>query len=261
MNDLRLLRSDPARARKGVADRGGRSSEALEKALELDGRHRALLVEVEALRAKRNEASKAIGAAKAAKDEAKAKALMDEVARVKAAMPAKEAELSSLDSGLRDLLLGIPNMPQDCVPVGRSEADNRVVRADPEPAGPGFPLKDHAALGEARGFMDLDAGARLGGSRFAVLKGAGARLHRALGQFMLDTHIRANGYTEVWVPYLVRPEVLEGTGQLPKFEDDLYRTASSGTDSAGPLYLIPTSEVPLTNLVRGAILEEAALPL
>lgn len=261
MNDPRILRSDPERARKGTADRGGRASEALEKALALDGHHRALLAEVEALRAKRNDASKAIGSAKAAKDEARAKTLMDEVAQVKSTMPAKEAELAALEELLRDLLLVIPNLPHQSAPLGKSESDNRVVHHDPEPGAPNFLVKDHAALGTARGFLDFDAGARLGGSRFAVLKGAGARLHRALGQFMLDTHTRANGYTEVWVPYLVRPEVLEGTGQLPKFEEDLYKTVPSGTEGGGPLYLIPTSEVPLTNLVRDSIIDEGVLPM
>ncbi|MBI5596729.1 MAG: serine--tRNA ligase [Elusimicrobia bacterium] len=261
MLDPKLLRGDPERVRKGIADRGGRSLEALEKALELDGRHRVLLAEVELLRAKRNEASKAIGAAKAAKDEPRAKLLLDEVAVLKAVMPAKEAELSALEAGLREVLLGIPNLPDPGVPVGKSEADNRVVRSDPEPPAPGFKPKDHAELGTALGAMDFDAGARLGGSRFTVLRGAGARLHRAIAQFMLDRHTRENGYTEVWVPYLVRPEVLEGTGQLPKFEEDLYKTVPSGQEGGGPLYLIPTSEVPLTNLVREQILDAAALPM
>ncbi|MBI3300131.1 MAG: serine--tRNA ligase [Elusimicrobia bacterium] len=263
MNDPKILRSDPARARKGAVDRGRRSLPALESALALGDRHRVLLQEVETLRSKRNEASKAIGAAKAAKDEAKAQALMDEVAQVKAAMPEKEAELAALDKELSDLLLGIPHFPHESVPVGRSEADNRLVRSDPEPTPPPFPLKDHAALGEALGLMDFGAGAKLGGSRFSVLKGDLARLHRALAQFMLDTHTGQNGYTEAWVPYLVRSEVLQGTGQLPKFEEDLYKTATgpAGTEAALPLYLIPTSEVPLTNLVRETILEEAALPM
>ncbi|MDE2291445.1 MAG: serine--tRNA ligase [Elusimicrobia bacterium] len=263
MNDPRLLREEPERARKGIADRGGRYTPALEKALELSGRHRSLLHEVEALRSKRNEASKAIGAAKAAKDEARAKALMDEVAAVKASMPAKESELAALESELKELQLGIPNVPHESVPVGRSEADNPVVRSDPQPPAPAFAPKDHAALGEALGLMDFSTGAKLGGSRFCVLKGELARLHRAVAQFMLDFHTRRNGYTEVWVPYLVRPEVLVGTGQLPKFEEDLYRTVPGGPEGEGapPLYLIPTSEVPLTNLVRESILDADALPL
>ncbi|TBR25977.1 serine--tRNA ligase, partial [bacterium] len=136
-------------------------------------------------------------------------------------------------------------------------------RSDPEPAAPAFAPKDHAALGEALGLMDFAAGAKLGGSRFSVLKGPLARLHRALAQFMLDTHTQKNGYTETWVPYLVRGEVLQGTGQLPKFEEDLYKTSTgaAGDEAALPLYLIPTSEVPLTNLVRESILDEAQLPM
>ena len=261
MLDPKLLRGDPDRVRKGIADRGGRYSEAVEKAILLDARHRALLAEVEVLRARRNEASKAIGAAKAAKDEARAKLLMEEVSVLKADMPAKEGELAALDKEMGGLLMGIPNLPDPGVVVGRSEADNRVVRSDPEPPAPAFKPKDHAALGTALGLMDFDAGARLGGSRFTVLKGAGARLHRAIAQFMLDKHTRENGYTEMWVPYLVRPEVLEGTGQLPKFEEDLYKTLPNGEEGGGPLYLIPTSEVPLTNLVRDQILDASALPM
>ncbi|TPW21206.1 MAG: seryl-tRNA synthetase [Elusimicrobia bacterium] len=263
MNDPKLLRSDPARARKAAADRGGKTAEALERALVLDGRVRALLQEVEALRSKRNESSKAIGAAKAAKDEAKAATLMAEVAELKTSLPAKEAELAPLDGELKDILLGLPHFPHESVPVGHSEADNRVLRSDPEPAAPAFAPKDHAALGEALGLMDFAAGAKLGGSRFSVLKGPLARLHRAISQFMLDTHTRKNGYTEMWVPYLVRGEVLQGTGQLPKFEEDLYKTATgpAGDEAALPLYLIPTSEVPLTNLVRESILDEAQLPM
>ena len=263
MIDPKILRGEPERARKGLADRGGRHSDGLARALELDERHRELLKEVETLRSKRNESSKAIGQAKAAKDEARAAALMAEVSQLKASLPAKEAELKALEPELKALLQGLPNLPHPTVPVGRSEADNRVVRADPEPVAAGFPIRDHAALGEALGLMDFGAGAALSGSRFAVLRGPGARLHRVIGQFMLDTHTRRNGYTELWVPYLVRPEVLEGTGQLPKFEEDLYKTVPTGGDGepGGPLYLIPTSEVPLTNLVRETILEEARLPL
>ncbi len=263
MIDPKILRGEPERVRKGLLDRGGRHVEGLDRALALDGRRREVLKEVEALRSKRNESSKAIGQAKAAKDEARAAALMAEVAQLKTSLPAKEAELKGLEPELTGLLQGLANLPHASVPVGRSEADNRVVRGDPEPAAPPFAAVDHAALGEALGLMDLGAGARLSGSRFAVLQGAGARLHRAVGQFMLDTHTRRNGYTEMWVPYLVRPEVLEGTGQLPKFEEDLYKTVPTGTDgeAGGPLYLIPTSEVPLTNLVRETLLDEARLPL
>ncbi|MFA6029981.1 MAG: serine--tRNA ligase [Elusimicrobiota bacterium] len=267
MNDPKILRTESERARQGVRDRGGRYLPALEKYLELDGAHRALLKEVEDLRARRNEVSKAVGAAKAKKDEAEAKRLMDEVAVLKTAMPEKEARLSAVETEVRDCLLSIPNLPHPSCPVGKSEEDNKVVRLGAEPTKLPFKALDHAAVGEKLGILDFALAAKLSGARFALLKGAGARLERALAQFMLDHQTKENGYLEHWVPYLVLPEVLEGTGQLPKFEADLYKTGQhaekEGAEGVAKdvRFLIPTAEVPLTNTVRGDILDASKLPL
>lgn len=218
------------------------------------------------MRAKRNESSKAIGKAKASGDDELAARLLAEVGEMKRSLAAKEEEFSGSGREIRELLLSIPNLPDESVPVGTSEECNREVRGSgPAPELPFKPL-DHAALGERLGILDFGLAAKLSGSRFAVVRGAGAGLQRALGQFMIDTHVHRHGYTEMWVPHIVRPEVCEGTGQLPKFEQDLYRTgqleeAEGGPGSSRASYLIPTAEVPLTNLVRERIMEEEALPM
>ncbi|MBI5242861.1 MAG: serine--tRNA ligase [Elusimicrobia bacterium] len=267
MNDPKLLRAQPERARKGIQDRGGRYLPPLERFLSLEEERRVLLRDVEDLRARRNEASKAIGQAKAKKDEETARRLMEEVSRLKAGMPEKEDRLGKIDAEVKDCLLGIPNLPHESVPVGKSEADNRVVLEEgrPEPM-PAKPL-DHIGVGERLGIVDFAMAARLSGSRFAVLRGAGARLERSIAQFMLDVQTKQNGYLEHWVPYLVLPKILEGTGQLPKFEADLYKTGqfeekeNAEAGERGAMFLIPTAEVPLTNLVREEILDAAKLPL
>ncbi|MFC1678672.1 serine--tRNA ligase [Elusimicrobiota bacterium] len=266
MNDPRLLRKDPDRARRGVKDRGGRHLPLLERFLERDAGHRALLAEVELMRAGRNESSKAIGKAKAGGDEELAGRLMREVAETKRALAGKEDELSICGREIRDLLLSMPNLPDESVPVGLTEETNREVRSSGEVPEPSFKPRDHAALGESLGILDFETAAKLSGSRFVIVKGAGARLQRAVGQFMIDTHVDRHGYTEMWVPHVVRPEICEGTGQLPKFEQDLYRTgqveeAEGGSGKSDSYYLIPTAEVPLTNLVRERILDEDALPM
>jgi seryl-tRNA synthetase len=263
MNDPKFLRSEPEKAKKGILDRGGRYLPALEKFLALDAEHRALLQEVEAMRAKRNESSKTVGRAKAAKDEALAARLMAEVAQLKTQMAEREERLDRLSDEVKELLLGIPNLPHPGVPVGGSAEDNKIVRSGPAPSERSFKVLDHAALGERLGLMDFDVAAKLSGSRFSVLKGPLARLERAVGQFMLDLHTREHGYTEVWVPLIVRPEVALGTGQLPKFEQDLYKTGQfeEGGEKSSAYYLIPTAEVPLTNLVRESVLEESSLPI
>jgi len=266
MNDPKLLRKEPEKARKGLRDRGGRYLPMLERYIEEEKRLRGLLSSVEEMRARRNEASKAIGKAKASGDEAGAKALISEISELKAAMPEKEEELALCEGTVRDLLLGIPNLPHSSVPVGRTEEDNIERRVGKAPAAAGFEAVDHALAGEKLGILDFTTAAKISGSRFAILQGAGARLHRAIAQFMLDFHVERHGYREMWVPYIVRPEVCEGTGQLPKFEADLYRTGQlveedGKMDRSDASYLIPTAEVPLTNLVRESILDEAALPL
>lgn len=260
MNDLVALRKDAAAARRALASRHPRWAGALDALLALDESHRALLKEVEELRSKRNAASQEIGKAKAAKDEAKAQALMAEVSKLKADMPAKEAALSESEGKVRAAALELPNLPHESVPPGKDETENPVVRTALAPRAFDFKPLDHQAVGERLGVLDFATAAKLSGARFALWKGAGARLLRALGNFLLDRHA-GNGYLEVHPPYLVRPEVMEGTGQLPKFEQDMYRTMNGDADKAQPLYLISTSEISLTNMVREEILAAERLPM
>ncbi|MCX5787097.1 MAG: serine--tRNA ligase [Elusimicrobia bacterium] len=261
MNDPKLLRADPDAARKGIQSRGGRYLPALEEFYGLEQKHRALLKEVEELRARRNESSARIGKAMAAKEEGVAASLKAEVGRLKVEMGAKEKELEALSAKVRDLSLSIPHLPHASCPAGKSAADN-VERRKGGPAPSTAKALDHQTMGEKLGILDMEAAAKLSGSRFVLLKGAGARLERSVVNFMLDLHTTKHGYLEVAPPYLVRPEVLVGTGQLPKFREDMYATADSSSEGgARELFLISTSEIPLTNLVRESILEEAKLPL
>jgi len=267
MNDPRLLRAEPEKARKGLRDRGGRYLPLLDKFLSLDEERRGLLKEVEELRSRRNELSKSVGQAKAKKDEEAAKKLMEEVGRLKTGLSEKEGRLAGIDAEVKDCLLGIPNLPHPSVPVGKSESDNPVVRNEGEPPAMPFKPLDHVGVGEKLGILDFTLAAKLSGARFALLRGAGARLERAIAQFMLDVQTKQNGYLEHWVPCLVLPKILEGTGQLPKFEADLYKTGqyeekAGGEDGErGAMFLIPTAEVPLTNMVRDEILDAAKLPM
>lgn len=206
------------------------------------------------MQSRRNAASKDIGAAMAQKNSALAETLKAEVAEIKVAMPAAEAEERELTAALTDALSRLPNIPFDDVPVGKDEHDNVVARVVGEKPRWNHPPKEHFEIGEALGYMDFERAAKISGSRFTVLTGPLARLERALGQFMLDLHTGEHGYTEVSAPLMVRDEAMYGTGQLPKFSEDLFRT----TDGR---WLIPTAEVPLTNLVSGEILEQDKLPL
>jgi seryl-tRNA synthetase len=260
LNDLGLLRKDPAAARRALSSRHPRWAESLDALLKLDESHRALLKEVEDLRARRNAASQEIGKAKAAKDEAKAAALMAEVGKLKTDMPAKEAALAESEKLIRAAALELPNLPHASVPVGKDETENPLVRTAPEPRKFDFKPLDHHALGEKLGILDMAAAAKLSGSRFALWKGPGAKLLRALGNYLLDRHGK-KGYLEVHPPYLVRPEVMEGTSQLPKFEADMYKTINSDGDKQSTLYLISTSEISLTNMVREEIIPIDKLPM
>ena len=260
MNDAALLRKDPARARKGFESRNPRLAAAFDAWLRADESHRALLKQVEELRARRNAASQEIGKAKAAKDEAKARSLMDEVGNLKAEMPEKEKALAALEAEAAALASELPHLPHESAPVGRDEKDNPEVRRGGAPRAFDFKALDHQSVGEKLGILDMAAAARLSGSRFALWKGQGARLLRALGAFLLDRHAKA-GYLEVAPPYLVRPEVMFGTGQLPKFEQDMYKTVNVEGDKSTAMYLISTSEISLTNLVRDEILPAERLPL
>lgn len=251
MHDIRSIRENPQAFDAALKRRGldGMSAEILEK----DAAWRALSTELQNALAKRNEASKAIGAAMAQKDMAKADALKAEVAALKDSMPALEEQEKQALAALEATLAAIPNLPADDVPEGADEAANVEVSRWGTPRAFDFTPQDHADFGPALG-LDFEAAAAMSGARFAALRGQMARLHRALAQFMLDTQTAQNGYEEVNPPLLVRDQTLYGTGQLPKFAEDLFHT----TDGR---WLIPTAEVSLTNLVREQIVPDAQLPL
>jgi seryl-tRNA synthetase len=221
---------------------------------QLETDRKAIQVRTEELQADRNSRSKSIGKAKAAGEDIQP--LLDQVAGLGAQLDTAKQELEVVQEQLNGLLMGIPNIPDDSVPDGDDESKNMEIRRWGEPAVFAFEVKDHVDLGDASGGTDFDAAVKISGSRFAVLRGSLARLHRALTQYMLDTHTGEHGYQECYVPYLVNADSLRGTGQLPKFEEELF--ATRGDD---PYYLIPTAEVPVTNLVRGQILEAGKLPL
>lgn len=252
MLDIKWIRDNPEALDAALKDRGAAPLSA--EILRLDEARRDHLRRLQELQGRRNEVSKEIGKAKGAGDSARAEALMREVAEIKGAVQEGEETERRLDANLQDVLSQIPNIPLDDVPVGTDEADNvEVRRVGDKPVFDFTPL-EHYDLGEALGLMDFEAAARMSGARFTVLRGKLARLERALGQFMLDNSSGNFGYQEVSPPLLVRDEALFGTGQLPKFSEDLFNT----TDGR---WLIPTAEVSLTNLVREQILDEAALPL
>jgi seryl-tRNA synthetase len=253
MHDIRAIRDNPALYEAAWSAKG-RSGAAAE-ALALDEALRAATTAVQTSQSRRNEASKLIGQAKAKKDEARAAELMAEVEALKGAM-AEQAEVEAATrKALTDLLASLPNIPASDVPAGEDETGN-VEQTARRFEGRGKPnlKRDHVDLGEALGGMDFEAAARMSGARFVVLKGQIARLERALGQFMLDMQTREHGYLEVSPPLLVKDDALYGTGQLPKFADDLFRTTADH-------WLIPTAEVSLTNLVRESIVSEEELPL
>lgn len=229
-----------------------RSKLDLNPLYELDGKRRKALVELEQVQAERNKRAAEIGRLKAQNlDVSQA---MRDVEGLKEKAKALEAELSGLEPALQDALLRLPNRPDPSVPAGQSEADNKLLREVGKPPVFSFAPKSHLEIGERLGILDFKAGAKLSGSGFPVLRGAGARLERALIQFMLDVHTREHGYTEIFAPYLVTPQTMQGTGQLPKFEEELFRLERDN------LYLIPTAEVSVTNLHREDILEEKDLP-
>ncbi|WP_340313125.1 serine--tRNA ligase [Rhizorhabdus argentea] len=249
MHDIRLIRDAPTAFDAALARRG--AAPASSALLALDERRRAIATELQAAQGRRNEASKAIGQAKAQKDEATASALMAEVALLKEKMPVLEAEGSEVDQALSAALAAIPNLPADGVPQGSDEDGNVEQHRWGTPSSFDFPAREHPDFAGPLG-LDFEAAALISGARFAVLKGGMARLQRALGAFMLDRQT-ARGFTEVIPPLLVRDEAMFGTGQLPKFAEDLFQT----TDGR---WLIPTAEVSLTNMVRDQILAEAELP-
>jgi seryl-tRNA synthetase len=251
MHDIRTIREAPeafdaALARRGLAP----ASPAI---LALDERRRTLIRAAETALADRNAASKAVGAAKARGETEEFERLRALVGAKKDEIARLEAEAAEADAALRDLLLGVPNLPAADVPDGKDEADNVEIRRWGTPRDFDFAPKEHFEIPAALPLLDFEAAAKLSGARFVVLRGAMARLHRALAQFMIDTHVDENGLAETWTPVLVRDESMLGTGQLPKFAEDSYRTENGW-------WLVPTAEVTLTNLVAGEILPDAALP-
>jgi seryl-tRNA synthetase len=250
MLDPKLLRGDLEGVAETLARRGFQLD--IGRVADLESRRKALQVEAQELQNERNTKSKAIGRTKAAGGDIQP--LLDEVATLGDRLKASNDALLEVQNELRSLALGMPNLPDASVPDGADENDNREERRWGEPCAFDFEPKDHVDLGAGLDMLDFDAAAKLTGSRFAVMSGQLARMHRALTQFMLDTHVTEHGYTEAYVPYMVNPDSLYGTGQLPKFAEDLFKL--EGTD----FYLIPTAEVPLTNLVRDVILEDAYMP-
>ena len=273
MHDIKAIRETPEPYVKGWNAKGLSGSELVARITALDAALRAAQTGWQSAQAERNDASKKIGAAKAAKDEAEAQRLMAQVEALKAKLEAEGEAEKAAGQALNDLLAGLPNIPAADVPPGADEDGNVEVRRWGEP----FAIaraKDHTDLGEGLGLMDFEAAARMSGSRFVVLKGALARLERALGQFMLDIQTREHGYTEISPPLMVRTEAMFGTGQMPKFGDDQFmavpglNTAEGFRAADGPIealpdirWLIPTAEVSLTNLVREQITAEEELPL
>lgn len=251
MHDIKIIRDNPEAFDAGLKRRGAEPMAAA--LLELDARRRAAQTRRDELQQRRNAASKEIGTAKAKKQEDVAQKLMAEVAALKDQLAAAEADERDASAVLENRLATILNLPADDVPDGKDSNDNKQVRAWGEPRRFGFAPKEHFDLGEKLGLMDFERAAKISGARFTVLTGGLARLERALGQFMLDVHTREFGYLEVSPPLMVRDATLYGTGQLPKFGEDLFKTTSDH-------WLIPTAEVPLTNLVAGELLDEANLP-
>lgn len=251
MLDPKLLRGDLEGVAAALARRGLRLDQA--RIQDLEARRKALQVQVQELQNDRNARSRAIGQAKAAG--ADLAPLLAEVASLGDRLKASDEALAAVQAELEDIALATPNLPHESVPDGRDESANREERRWGEPRQFSFAPRDHVDLGALGGRIDFDAASRIAGARFAVLSGPLARLQRALTQFMLDTHTQEHGYTEVYVPYLVNADSLRGTGQLPKFEADLFRVRGEQD-----YFLIPTAEVPVTNLVRDQILDADRLP-
>ena len=276
MLDIQILRNDIQGAAKRLESRKFSLDVAFFQALEAE--RKTVQTRTQELQARRNAASKAIGMKKAKGEDASE--ILAEVASLGDELKQNEASLDEIQGKMQAFLLSIPNLPHESVPFGQSEADNVEVSRWGEPKHYDFEVRDHVALGEGLSMLDFETAVKIAGSRFTLMKGAIARLHRALSQFMLDLHTTEHGYVEVYVPYMVNPESLRGTGQLPKFEEDLFKIPiglpestnaeyadilSKGVDSFKGhqryYYLIPTAEVPLTNIVRDEILAPESLPI
>ena len=252
MLDPKLIRSDL----NAVAEQLKKRNFELDVATlnELESKRKACQVETEKLQSERNTKSKSIGKAKAAGEDIQP--LLDEVAGLGDRLDAAKSELAEIQQKIDDIIMGIPNLLHESVPVGKDEDDNVEIRRWGEPRSYDFEVKDHVDLGATNGWLDFETASKLTGSRYVVMRGQMARLHRALIQFMLDVHTNEHGYTEVYVPYIVNSDSLRGTGQLPKFEEDLFCV-----DKEAGHYLIPTAEVPVTNIARDEIIDASQIPL
>ena len=257
MLDINLLRQDLAGVAAGLAKRGVVLDSARFEALERE--RKDIQTRTQDLQSKRNTLSKQVGIAKSKGEDTAS--VLAEVAGVGDEVKRLELALDGVQAKLRDFLLDLPNLTHPSTPVGRTEADNVELRRVGTPRAFDFPVRDHVDLGERLGMLDFATAAKLAGSRFSYLRGELARLHRALAQFMLDTHTREHGYTECYTPYLVNAESLVGTTQLPKFEQDMFAATKGGAEGEDKLYLISTSEITLTNSVRGDILPAESLPI
>jgi seryl-tRNA synthetase len=276
MLDIQLLRSDMQSVAKRLADRGATLD--LTEFERLEAERKSVQTQTEELQGRRNQLSKQVGQAKAKGEDASA--LMAEVSAQADQLKSLEQRLGDIRNRLNDFLAGIPNVPHSSVPAGRSAEDNPEIRRWGTPREFGFTVKDHVDIGAGLGMLDFDVAVKISAARFSLMKGALARLHRAIAQFMLDVHTQEHGYTEIYAPYLVNAATMRGTGQLPKFEDDLFKVPfgleeltpeeaqqvlKSGVASVSArqkyLYLIPTAEVPVTNIVRDEIVALSALPL
>jgi seryl-tRNA synthetase len=250
--DLRLIREQPAAVARALADKGG--AELIDEIVSRDAERRRLVKEADDLKALRNRTSAELARYRGDVPEE----LRAQMRTVGDRIKALDVELKRVDDAIEALLVQVPNVPHPSVPPGKSDADNVEVRRWGTPRDFGFPPKPHDEVGEGLGLLDMERGVKLAKSRFAVMWGPLARLERAVAQFMLDVQTREHGYTEVWVPHLVSGETMLRTGQLPKFEDGLFKTVEA--DEGRTLYLIPTSEVPLTALHAGEVLPERTLP-
>ena len=266
MLDINLLRKDLDEAVRRLQTRKNPQPFLdVERFRALESERKTIQTRTEELQARRNSLSKQIGQLKSKGAMTEVDAVMADVVSIKDELESSAKRLDELQAELQVVLLAVPNLPHESVPVGQGEADNVVLRTWGTPRVLDFPVKDHVDVGTPLG-LDFDLGVKLTGARFTVLKGPIARMHRALAQFMLDVQTLEHGYTECYTPYIVNADSLRGTGQLPKFEEDLFAAKKGGQDAAegadaAALYLIPTSEVPLTNFVRDEVLAQSALPM
>ncbi len=267
MLDITLLRKDlPSVLARLETRKSPQAFLPVDAFTALEAERKTIQTRTEELQAKRNSLSKQIGQlkAKGAAGQAEVDVVMAQTADIKSELDASATRLEGIQADMQDLLLNVPNLPHESVPVGKDEHANVVVRSWGAPKAMDFTIKDHVDVGEPLG-LDFDMGVKLSGARFTVMKGPMARLHRAIAQFMLDVQTQEHGYTECYTPYIVNAETLRGTGQLPKFEEDLFAAKKGGQDAQtadnAALYLIPTSEVTLTNFVRDTVLAENQLPM